>query len=290
LLVSNKMTATTTIPKIIHQTWKNRVIPDQWKESYQSWTALESDGWEYKLWTDEDNRNLIRDHYPWFLKRYDSYKHNIMRCDAVRPFILYRFGGVYCDLDQAATSRFPAFFEMIKHHDVAISRTKDGNGHGDMCLTNAFMASKPGSAFWPHVFKLLEDPCKGYWWKHVAIQFDYFHVLVQTGPILISEAANTYKGDLFRIPPALTAPGHARSTYPCETPESALRILQGSSWHRSDAKFFKLAGDTINIWPYLVLAGMIILAIICIALYYFLKKCRGISSSRKRSKTPIRVL
>ena len=47
--------------------------------------------WEYKLWTDEDNRNLIKDHYPWFLKTYDEYDVNIKRVDAVRYFYLYHY-------------------------------------------------------------------------------------------------------------------------------------------------------------------------------------------------------
>ena len=40
--------------------------------------------WEYKLWTDKDNRRLIKNHYAWFLDTYDSYRENIQRVDAAR--------------------------------------------------------------------------------------------------------------------------------------------------------------------------------------------------------------
>ena len=47
------------IPKIIHQTWKTQEVPEHWKESQEEWQKLMDYGWEYMLWTDEDNRNLI---------------------------------------------------------------------------------------------------------------------------------------------------------------------------------------------------------------------------------------
>ena len=86
------------IPKIIHQTWKSRDLPDNFKK----WSKIIKDlhpDWEYKLWTDEDNRNFIKNHYSWFLKTYDNYDVHIKRVDAVRYFYLYHYGGVYIDLD-----------------------------------------------------------------------------------------------------------------------------------------------------------------------------------------------
>src|ERR1700761_2068086 len=43
------------IPKIIHQTYKNKSIPAIWQDAQQSCIDLHSpdDGWEYKLWTDD---------------------------------------------------------------------------------------------------------------------------------------------------------------------------------------------------------------------------------------------
>ena len=46
------------IPKIIHQTWKTNDIPDEWKDFQENIKTIFWD-FEYKLWTDEDNRQLI---------------------------------------------------------------------------------------------------------------------------------------------------------------------------------------------------------------------------------------
>lgn len=49
--------------------------------------------WEYRLWTDEANRELVREHYPWLLETYDSFPENIMRADTARVLYLHKYGG-----------------------------------------------------------------------------------------------------------------------------------------------------------------------------------------------------
>ena len=86
------------IPPIIHQTWKDELVPVPMQDLAESWRRNHP-GWEYRLWTDTQNREFIRTRYPDFLVRYDSYPYHIQRVDAVRYFILYTFGGLYVDLD-----------------------------------------------------------------------------------------------------------------------------------------------------------------------------------------------
>jgi hypothetical protein len=97
------------IPKIIHQTWKTNNIPEKCKKWVASWKEKNPD-WEYRLWTDEDNRNLIKEYFPKFLKIYDSYSRPIYRADIARYCIVYIHGGVYADLD----------FECLKPLDKLI--------------------------------------------------------------------------------------------------------------------------------------------------------------------------
>ena len=66
--------------KIIHQTWKTNIVPEAWKESQDKWQELYPD-WEYKLWTDEDNLNLIKSDFPQYLEQYNNYQYNIQRAD-----------------------------------------------------------------------------------------------------------------------------------------------------------------------------------------------------------------
>jgi len=97
------------IPKIIHQTWKTDKIPEKCKKWVESWNEKNPE-WEYRLWTDEDNRNLIKEYFPKFLKMYDSYDKPIYRADIARYCIIYIHGGVYADLD----------FECLKPLDELI--------------------------------------------------------------------------------------------------------------------------------------------------------------------------
>src|SRR5690348_3560241 len=88
------------IPKIIHQTWKNTIVPDKWLPHFHSWNEFcKRYGYQHRLWTDADNLKLIQDDFAWFLPFYNAFKYPIQRVDAVRPFILFKYGGVYSDLD-----------------------------------------------------------------------------------------------------------------------------------------------------------------------------------------------
>lgn len=50
-------------------------------------------GWEYRLWTDAENRELVQEHYPWLLETYDRLPENIMRADMARILYMHQFGG-----------------------------------------------------------------------------------------------------------------------------------------------------------------------------------------------------
>ena len=94
------------IPQIIHQTWKTNNIPTKCQKWTESWKNIHPN-YEYKLWTDNDNRELIKKHYPKFLRIYDSYGQGIYRADIARYIIIYHYGGLYVDLD----------FECLKNMD-----------------------------------------------------------------------------------------------------------------------------------------------------------------------------
>lgn len=50
--------------------------------------------WEYKLWTDDENRDLVEKDYPWLLETYDAFPENIMRADTARVLYMHKHGGV----------------------------------------------------------------------------------------------------------------------------------------------------------------------------------------------------
>ncbi|HWZ92131.1 MAG TPA: glycosyltransferase [Polyangiaceae bacterium] len=149
---------------MIHQTWKTRDIPEHLR-AFQRSVVEHHPGWEVRLWTDEENRAFIDEHYPWFSKTYAHYPYEIMRVDAVRPFLLQHYGGFYVDLDVECLGSF----ETLRRGELAsglIARRPTGQvglvlglerrlTRTPVC-TNAVMASRPQHPLWQQVFEALE--------------------------------------------------------------------------------------------------------------------------------------
>lgn len=86
---------TLKIPKIIHQIWLGSVVPEVYEAYMQSWRTKHPD-WEYYLWTDENVESL----FPLYNQEfYDETKNYGTKSDILRWELLYRFGGVYLDMD-----------------------------------------------------------------------------------------------------------------------------------------------------------------------------------------------
>ncbi len=93
------------IPKIIHQIWLGSPLPEAFKKYIASWiNAHLNAGWQYKLWTDEDMKTfkLYNQQY------YDETDSFGVKSDLLKWELVYRFGGVYIDMD----------YECLKPLDV----------------------------------------------------------------------------------------------------------------------------------------------------------------------------
>ena len=91
------------VPHIVHQTWKDREVQKTFEPRIASWIHKNPE-WEYRFWTDADNRALIESKFPESLAMFDGYAQNIQRADAIRYFILY--GG--CTLPPRPVTPRPA--------------------------------------------------------------------------------------------------------------------------------------------------------------------------------------
>lgn len=83
---------TSTIPKIYHQSWMSPELPVDFQFWSDSCRSLHPD-WEWVLWTDEDNANLVRMHFPWLEESYNALPAEIYRADLARSLYMYAFGG-----------------------------------------------------------------------------------------------------------------------------------------------------------------------------------------------------
>ena len=88
------------IPKIIHQTAPadTKKWPQVWHKCQQTWKK-HFPTYQYIMWTDEDLNNLIQTQFPEFWGIFKGYDKNIKRFDVARYFILYKYGGIYLDMD-----------------------------------------------------------------------------------------------------------------------------------------------------------------------------------------------
>jgi len=174
------------IPKIIHQTWPNEKIPEDFARTAMSWQNLHPD-FEYCLWTDEMNRDYIKEHFPFFLNRFDGYGRDIQRVDALKYFVLLREGGLFIDMDIEC---FRDVTPLIDDAECVVGEEPEEHCriHGkDVILSTAFMAAMPGSPFMKALCTELEklDP-------HFDNPNDL--VLETTGPFMMTRVYNAWQG------------------------------------------------------------------------------------------------
>ena len=146
-----------SVPKIIHQTWKNEDLPASLAPYRESWKRL-NPNWEYRLWTDDDNDALVRDEFPSLLPLYQSLPRAIHRADFARLLYLWRFGGLYVDLDIEALRPADEILDgpecMLgcepKVHAERLRRT-------ERIVCNAAMASVPNHPFWEKMIEQIRE-------------------------------------------------------------------------------------------------------------------------------------
>ncbi|MDY6987344.1 MAG: glycosyltransferase [Thermodesulfobacteriota bacterium] len=172
------------IPRIIHQTWKDRKTPERFRAFTDSWKRHHP-SWEYRLWDDDDNRRFIQEKFPWFARLYNNYSLNIQRADSVRYFILYAYGGFYVDLDfECLRSVEPLLKERECVFGIETS-THAQYHYLDRIISNAFMAAAPGNPFFHAIIKDLITSVP------IAQERNRF-VLETTGPLMINRVYNGY--------------------------------------------------------------------------------------------------
>jgi Glycosyltransferase sugar-binding region containing DXD motif len=140
-------------PKIIHQTWKDEKVPAFLAPCQESWKRL-NPSWEYRLWTDADNDALVRDEFPSLLDLYRSLPRAIHRADFARVLYLWRFGGLYVDLDIEALRSAD---ELLDDHSCLLSCEPKIHAErlrgAEKIVCNAAMASAPDHPFWENVIE-----------------------------------------------------------------------------------------------------------------------------------------
>ena len=159
------------IPRVIHQTWKDRDVPERFLAAQRSWQETHPD-WEYRFWTDVDLAVLVRERAPELVPLYERYPEAIQRVDAARYVILREFGGVYADLDLVCLRPIDALLDA----EVVLPRTTPFG------VSNQFMLSVKGHSLFCHAVASLPRAYAKWgraWPRHVR-------VLTTAGPLFLT--------------------------------------------------------------------------------------------------------
>jgi mannosyltransferase OCH1-like enzyme len=98
--IPNHKSKTASIPLILHQTWKDKNLPDTFVKYARSWKKHHP-GWDYRFYTDADCKNFIHRTCPDWMDIYEGFTHPIQRADLFRYLVVYHCGGLYADMDMA---------------------------------------------------------------------------------------------------------------------------------------------------------------------------------------------
>jgi len=256
------------IPRIVHQSYKTKNLPTEWKDTPSRWGKTNPDI-QYMFWTDEDNRNLIATEYPWFLSTYDSYPYPIQRADAARYFAVLKHGGIYTDLDILPLKDIKPLLDWLSSEEyedkeMIIAQTYN------LGLTNALFAAVPGSKIlddFVHTLPNHKHPFGGF-----EFLLPHFGVLLSTGPtrFWIHFANLPGKSKYATLAPSgwgqchqcrqrsRGSPGGGGQPGQCTVqPNSYFETTKGGSWHKWDTQFMNFILCFPQFFTWLVVGALI---------------------------------
>lgn len=129
----------------------------------------------------------VQKEYPWFLKTYLAYPYDIQRVDAVRYFILHKYGGIYIDLDMGCNRELK--FMRIANFTAPLTYP--------VGISNDVMAAVPGNKYLERAIHRLM------YWNHWLF-IKYIQVMFGTGPMFLTSqyatGSRAVKSDVSVIP------------------------------------------------------------------------------------------
>ena len=173
------------IPKILHQTWPTRAVPNITGPWIGAWTHV-NPNFTHMFWTNRAILNFILCKYPDFYALFMRYQSAIERSDVFRYFVLYEYGGVYADVDMEPVRDMTSL--ITSHHcllpvepdaHALLARRAFANAFR-MLLSNAIMACRPRHPFFRFVIETL--------YRRTSVR----QTLWRTGPAMLSRAMEEY--------------------------------------------------------------------------------------------------
>jgi len=226
------------IPRIVHQIWLGSPVPNEFRQWMDSWRH---EGWEYKLWTDEEvaKLNMVN------RALYDQSENFGEKSDIARLEILYQYGGLYVDTDFECLN-IDIFAELHRGFDFYIGFEPLEHGFTHKFNMNKFCNALIGSAAGHPLLHDLIVNIKANYLAHRKC----CNTVLRTGPIYLTriicefETAGTHDKRNIYLPCTffypLTGPEIRKiSDFQLRIPNETAGIHY---WCGSWTKYFKLPG------------------------------------------------
>lgn len=269
-----------SIPKIIHQIWfqGEEYIPDHLKAYHQSW-IVKNPTFKVKVWDEKTIQQEV-DSFPDKDVRdmYTNYRYMIQKIDLAKYIILYKYGGIYIDMDtdclQGISDEFLDANEIILSklefnilHNIAFALV--GHNPTEDIINNGTIMVSPNNQI---MLYTIEEGKKN------KDSFFYYlnktlYVFSSIGPICLTVATKKYKQEhpeakikildetYFEACNIIQVKGD------CKPPPHAIGLhLYESSWLSDTDKFL------LNIYHFLAKYLLLILLFIFVLVYIFYLK------------------
>ena len=182
------------IPKIIHQTApKNKNLWHPiWSECHNSWKKHFSETeYVHMMWNDEDIDRLVKYEFPEYLELYTSFSFHIIKIDFIRYCILYKYGGIYADMDMFC---YKNFYDELNKDCCLVGSIFTNFGE---LVQNSLMISSINNIFFKNCMDEILKTYKPF--NESEIWTD--HVIKSSGPVFLSRLYHSFDKTLVEILP-----------------------------------------------------------------------------------------
>ena len=137
---------------------------------------------DYILWKDDDVDKVMKNDFPEYYDKFNELPRMIMKIDMFRYFLIYKYGGLYTDMDYLMFKPFDLLNEQI-----VIPTNRDIQDNKLSCLGNCIFASEPNHPFWKSLMDTLFKI------DRKILPFSGFdNVIKSTGPMFVFNMYNRY--------------------------------------------------------------------------------------------------
>ena len=162
------------VPKIVHQIWfgdknrKNSCHAEYKDNTLQEWSDYcEQLGWEYKLWTEENDAHIktfVSPENMRLLEELRQERNYYSASDVLRYEVLRHYGGVYADCDFHPPTRNGKYIDIFdifpsKGLSFALENFLQNIGNGSVFVGNYFIMSPKDDSLIPELCDKVAKSC-----------------------------------------------------------------------------------------------------------------------------------